>query len=278
MCAVCNDRAVCLHYGARTCEGCKGFFKRTVQKNSKYTCAGNKTCPIDKRYRSRCQYCRYQKCLEVGMVKESRCTLWEMFIICDISVVRHGSLSGRRGRLSSKTKLARSEDQPSPPLPLLALMGKAIEDHTNMTVVRQFVSRKFSISFGKCLSFRCNHSMRLSHWESCTESFMPPRSFSWQCHKFPRFSQPTSRSSSADLSSQSWQSAWQTDVATAPTQLCSSLESFSRWTRSLPASNKSFDSWLTKHEPSAHWLTGSLRHSPPLLLFNFWLETQVCRI
>uniref|UniRef100_A0A1I7UHX9 Nuclear receptor n=1 Tax=Caenorhabditis tropicalis TaxID=1561998 RepID=A0A1I7UHX9_9PELO len=125
MCAVCNDRAVCLHYGARTCEGCKGFFKRTVQKNSKYTCAGNKNCPIDKRYRSRCQYCRFQKCLEVGMVKE---------------IVRGGSLSGRRGRLSSKTKLARSEDQPSPPLPLLALMGKAIEDHTNMAVTRQFLT------------------------------------------------------------------------------------------------------------------------------------------
>uniref|UniRef100_A0A0R3R3T5 Nuclear receptor domain-containing protein n=1 Tax=Brugia timori TaxID=42155 RepID=A0A0R3R3T5_9BILA len=27
LCAVCNDRAVCQHYGARTCEGCKGFFK-----------------------------------------------------------------------------------------------------------------------------------------------------------------------------------------------------------------------------------------------------------
>ncbi|PIC38493.1 hypothetical protein B9Z55_010492 [Caenorhabditis nigoni] len=125
MCAVCNDRAVCLHYGARTCEGCKGFFKRTVQKNSKYTCAGNKNCPIDKRYRSRCQYCRFQKCLEVGMVKE---------------IVRGGSLSGRRGRLSSKTKLARSVDQPSPPLPLLALMGKAIEDNTNMTVTRHFLA------------------------------------------------------------------------------------------------------------------------------------------
>ncbi|CAI5445133.1 unnamed protein product [Caenorhabditis angaria] len=109
-CAVCNDRAICLHYGARTCEGCKGFFKRTVQKNSKYTCAGQKNCPIDKRYRSRCQYCRFQKCLEVGMVKQ---------------IVRHGSLSGRRGRLSSKTKTHRSADQPSPPLPLLALYAKA---------------------------------------------------------------------------------------------------------------------------------------------------------
>ncbi|CAI4227987.1 unnamed protein product [Auanema sp. JU1783] len=113
LCAVCNDRAVCLHYGARTCEGCKGFFKRTVQKKSKYVCAGNRNCPIDKRYRSRCQFCRFQKCLAVGMVKE---------------IVRHGSLSGRRGRLSSKTKSNhRTDDQPSPPLPLLGLLVRASE-------------------------------------------------------------------------------------------------------------------------------------------------------
>ncbi|VDO58079.1 unnamed protein product [Haemonchus placei] len=67
VCAVCGDRAVCFHYGARTCEGCKGFFKRTVQKASKYACAGNRNCPIEKRYRSRCQACRFQKCLSVGM-------------------------------------------------------------------------------------------------------------------------------------------------------------------------------------------------------------------
>ena len=70
LCAVCGDNAACQHYGVRTCEGCKGFFKRTVQKGAKYICLSNKDCPVDKRRRNRCQFCRFQKCLTVGMVKE----------------------------------------------------------------------------------------------------------------------------------------------------------------------------------------------------------------
>uniref|UniRef100_A0A8C5MFL2 Nuclear receptor subfamily 4 group A member 2 n=1 Tax=Leptobrachium leishanense TaxID=445787 RepID=A0A8C5MFL2_9ANUR len=88
-CAVCGDNASCQHYGVRTCEGCKGFFKRTVQKNAKYICLANKDCPVDKRHRNLCQFCHFQKCLAVGMVKE---------------VVRTDSLKGRRGRLPSKPK------------------------------------------------------------------------------------------------------------------------------------------------------------------------------
>ncbi|KRY42445.1 Nuclear receptor subfamily 4 group A member 1 [Trichinella spiralis] len=90
-CAVCGDHAACQHYGVRTCEGCKGFFKRTVQKNAKYVCMGSRDCVIDKRRRNRCQYCRFQKCMAVGMVKE---------------VVRMDSLKGRRGRLPSRSKVA----------------------------------------------------------------------------------------------------------------------------------------------------------------------------
>ena len=75
LCAVCGDTAACQHYGVRTCEGCKGFFKRTVQKGSKYVCLADKACPVDKRRRNRCQFCRFQKCLAVGMVKEvSECS------------------------------------------------------------------------------------------------------------------------------------------------------------------------------------------------------------
>lgn len=53
LCGVCGDIAACQHYGVRTCEGCKGFFKRTVQKGAKYVCLADKNCPVDKRRRNR---------------------------------------------------------------------------------------------------------------------------------------------------------------------------------------------------------------------------------
>ncbi|KAJ8332252.1 hypothetical protein SKAU_G00427350 [Synaphobranchus kaupii] len=59
------------HYGVYSCEGCKGFFKRTVRKDLSYTCRDNKDCLVDKRQRNRCQYCRYQKCLAMGMKRDA---------------------------------------------------------------------------------------------------------------------------------------------------------------------------------------------------------------
>lgn len=114
LCAVCGDTAACQHYGVRTCEGCKGFFKRTVQKGAKYVCLADKACPVDKRRRNRCQFCRFQKCLAVGMVKE---------------VVRTDSLKGRRGRLPSKPK-SPQESPPSPPVSLITALVRAHVDTT----------------------------------------------------------------------------------------------------------------------------------------------------
>ena len=54
-----------------SCEGCKGFFKRTVRKELTYACRENRDCIIDKRQRNRCQYCRYTKCLSTGMRREA---------------------------------------------------------------------------------------------------------------------------------------------------------------------------------------------------------------
>ncbi|KAM9428455.1 retinoic acid receptor RXR-gamma-A-like isoform 3-T3 [Salvelinus alpinus] len=71
ICAICGDRSSGKHYGVYSCEGCKGFFKRTIRKDLSYTCRDSKQCLIDKRQRNRCQYCRYQKCLAMGMKREA---------------------------------------------------------------------------------------------------------------------------------------------------------------------------------------------------------------
>jgi len=113
LCGVCGDNAVCQHYGVRTCEGCKGFFKRTVQKGSKYVCLADRNCPVDKRRRNRCQFCRFQKCLSVGMVKE---------------VVRTDSLKGRRGRLPSKPKCAMEAGVIAAPVSLMTALVRAHVD------------------------------------------------------------------------------------------------------------------------------------------------------
>jgi len=55
------------HYGAISCEGCKGFFKRSIRKQLGYACRGSKICEVTKHHRNRCQYCRLQKCLLMGM-------------------------------------------------------------------------------------------------------------------------------------------------------------------------------------------------------------------
>ncbi|XP_062290375.1 nuclear receptor subfamily 5 group A member 2-like [Scomber scombrus] len=72
LCPVCGDKVSGYHYGLLTCESCKGFFKRTVQNNKKYICAENQECRIDQTQRKRCPFCRFQKCLHVGMRLEDR--------------------------------------------------------------------------------------------------------------------------------------------------------------------------------------------------------------
>lgn len=70
LCPVCGDKVSGYHYGLLTCESCKGFFKRTVQNKKVYTCVAERSCHIDKTQRKRCPFCRFQKCLEVGMKLE----------------------------------------------------------------------------------------------------------------------------------------------------------------------------------------------------------------
>ncbi|XP_075260283.1 peroxisome proliferator-activated receptor alpha-like [Convolutriloba macropyga] len=90
LCRVCGDEATGKHYNVMTCEGCKGFFKRTIQLGLMYKCRQfnskknseqsepgtsvsipngrkSKMCSLDKSSRSVCQKCRFDTCLDVGM-------------------------------------------------------------------------------------------------------------------------------------------------------------------------------------------------------------------
>ncbi|XP_031564366.1 nuclear receptor subfamily 2 group E member 1-like, partial [Actinia tenebrosa] len=67
LCKVCGDRASGKHYGVTTCDGCRGFFKRSVRRNLVYQCKEHGACPIDVARRNQCQACRLKKCIEVQM-------------------------------------------------------------------------------------------------------------------------------------------------------------------------------------------------------------------
>uniref|UniRef100_A0A4W6EW38 Glucocorticoid receptor n=1 Tax=Lates calcarifer TaxID=8187 RepID=A0A4W6EW38_LATCA len=67
ICLVCSDEASGCHYGVVTCGSCKVFFKRAVEGQHNYLCAGRNDCIIDKIRRKNCPACRFRKCLQAGM-------------------------------------------------------------------------------------------------------------------------------------------------------------------------------------------------------------------
>ncbi|XP_040568689.1 nuclear receptor subfamily 4 group A member 1 isoform X3 [Lepeophtheirus salmonis] len=174
LCAVCGDNAACQHYGVRTCEGCKGFFKRTVQKNAKYVCLADKNCPVDKRRRNRCQFCRFQKCLAVGMVKE---------------VVRTDSLKGRRGRLPSKPK-SPTESPPSPPVSLITALVRAHIDTSpdmNNLDYSQFVETSIEDERDSKENMLANEAIKIGQfYHVLTSSIEVIRNF---CERIPGISE-----------------------------------------------------------------------------------------
>ncbi|XP_063733258.1 glucocorticoid receptor isoform X1 [Eleginops maclovinus] len=74
ICLVCSDEASGCHYGVLTCGSCKVFFKRAVEGQHNYLCAGRNDCIIDKIRRKNCPACRFRKCLMAGMNLEARKT------------------------------------------------------------------------------------------------------------------------------------------------------------------------------------------------------------
>ncbi|NXI20792.1 VDR protein, partial [Sterrhoptilus dennistouni] len=106
VCGVCGDRATGFHFNAMTCEGCKGFFRRSMKRKAMFTCPFSGDCHITKDNRRHCQACRLKRCVDIGMMKE--------FILTDEEVQRKREMILKRKeeealRESLKPKL--SEEQ-----------------------------------------------------------------------------------------------------------------------------------------------------------------------
>ncbi|NXE74142.1 NR1H4 protein, partial [Cochlearius cochlearius] len=130
LCVVCGDKASGYHYNALTCEGCKGFFRRSITKNAVYRCKNGGHCEMDMYMRRKCQECRLKKCKAVGMLAE--CLLTEVqckskrlrknfkqksSFLCNIKLEdeglnsKHVSSTTRLGKIPEKMELTPGEHQ-----------------------------------------------------------------------------------------------------------------------------------------------------------------------
>lgn len=97
VCSVCGDKASGFHYNVLSCEGCKGFFRRSVIKGAQYVCKNGGKCEMDMYMRRKCQECRLRKCQEAGMREQCECSQRALGLGWDRRAmpVRQGQCLGR---------------------------------------------------------------------------------------------------------------------------------------------------------------------------------------
>lgn len=105
LCKVCGDRASGKHYGefqisfesisililasssitgVSSCDGCRGFFKRSIRRNLEYVCKEGGKCIVDVSRRNQCQACRFAKCIQMNMRKEGECCLCSAILLSTV--------------------------------------------------------------------------------------------------------------------------------------------------------------------------------------------------
>nr|AJQ31807.1 liver x receptor alpha isoform 2 [Tachysurus fulvidraco] len=104
VCSVCGDKASGFHYNVLSCEGCKGFLRRSVIKGAQYVCKNSGRCEMDMYMRRKCQQCRLRKCREAGMLEQ--CVLSEEQIRLKKMKKQHDEEAGRSSTMSAPSPAA----------------------------------------------------------------------------------------------------------------------------------------------------------------------------
>ncbi|KJH47780.1 zinc finger, C4 type [Dictyocaulus viviparus] len=165
LCLVCGDKASGYHYNALTCEGCKGFFRRSITRRAVYYCKYGRACDIDMYMRRKCQHCRLEKCMKIGMrselvIPEEQC------------------------RIKREAKLRQRSNQPTE---IAEVPSSSSEDlHLQMSCGSHIgVGRKLSVESEELLSRMKNiwNFISLARDEALTALAMQPPSCSTAFHK-----------------------------------------------------------------------------------------------
>ncbi|XP_040267491.1 nuclear receptor subfamily 1 group I member 3 isoform X1 [Bufo bufo] len=169
LCAVCSDKANGYHFHVLTCEGCKGFFRRSMTKGLTFTCPFTRSCPVNKAKRRRCQACRLQKCLEVGMRKD--------MILSDEALMARRDLRMRK----KQERLQRMQKAPE--------VGSLTEEQKQQISILIEAHRKHFDNFEHFVDYRPQPILRVN-WENMRQhgpSSCPPASVD-QCLTSPHYS------------------------------------------------------------------------------------------
>ncbi|CAG2106871.1 unnamed protein product [Medioppia subpectinata] len=90
-----------------------GFFRRSIQKQIEYRCLRDGKCLVIRLNRNRCQYCRFKKCLAVGMSRDYKISSSYVLSIRG-KAVRYGRVPKRSRERGEESRVTQSEaDQSS---------------------------------------------------------------------------------------------------------------------------------------------------------------------
>ncbi|KAM9247361.1 progesterone receptor [Leptosomus discolor] len=127
ICLICGDEASGCHYGVLTCGSCKVFFKRAMEGQHNYLCAGRNDCIVDKIRRKNCPACRLRKCCQAGMVlggrKFKKLNKVKVVRTLDVALQQPATLQDENQSLTQRLSFSPNQEIPFVPPMISVLRG-----------------------------------------------------------------------------------------------------------------------------------------------------------